>query len=110
MSDRRLLRSRGAVPGLFVVLLAVVAVVALPAVAQFVSGSADEFGSRNFAFLPALGWLVCALLAAVVVTRRLQMARAADVEVGAGLALAYDALPVLMVPAWVIAVLAGPHP
>jgi endonuclease/exonuclease/phosphatase (EEP) superfamily protein YafD len=92
---------------LVVALLAAAAVVALPVAAQFVNGSADDFRGRSFAFLPAVGWLVCASLVAVITTRRVQMVQGAEVEAGSVLALAYDALPVLLAPAWVIAVLAA---
>ena len=88
-------------------LLVVALVVALPLVAQRVDGSADEFSGQRFAFVPALGWAVCAALAAVICTRHLQIAARRTVKVGSGLALAYDALPVLLLIPWPIAVLAA---
>jgi len=88
-------------------LLAGALVVALPLVAQRVDGSADEFSDQHFAFLPAAGWAVCAALAAVICTRHLQIAMRRSVQVGSGLALAYDALPVLLLIPWLVAALAA---
>ncbi|MEO5722846.1 MAG: endonuclease/exonuclease/phosphatase family protein [Ilumatobacteraceae bacterium] len=83
----------------------VAVVIALPVVAHLVDGSADEFSRSRFQVLPALGWLWCAVLVAVIVTRRVQIAFA--VEEGAGLAVAYDVLPLLLVSAWVLGVVAA---
>lgn len=83
----------------------VVGVIAIPLVAHLVDGSADEFSPRRFQVVPAIGWLWCALLFAVIVTRLLQIAFA--VEEGAGLAVAYDGLPVLLVSAWVVGVISA---
>jgi len=94
-------------PGYVAALLAGALVVALPLVAQRVDGSADEFSGQHFAFLPAAGWAVCAALAAVICTRHLQIAMRRTVQVGSGLALAYDALPVLLLIPWLVAVLAA---
>ena len=78
-------------------------VIALPLVARSVDGSADEFDGRHFSTYAAIGWLVCAVLAAVVVvTRRIQISLA--VEEGSGLAITFDALPLLFLGAWIIAV------
>lgn len=105
MSGRR--TSRDGMPGYVAALLAGALVVAVPLVAQRVDGSADEFSGQHFAFLPALGWVVCSALAAVIFTRHLQILTNRTVQVGSGLALAYDALPVLLLVPWVIAVLAA---
>ncbi len=95
------------IPGYVAALLASALVVALPLVAQHVDGSADEFTSQHFAFLPAVGWAFCAVLAAVICTRHLHIAMRRTVQVGSGLALAYDALPVLLLIPWPTAVLAA---
>jgi len=87
-------------------LLAGALVVALPLLAQRVDGSADEFSGQRFAFQPAVGWAVCAALTAVICTRHLQIAVRRTVKVGSGLALAYDALPLLLLVAWPVAALA----
>ncbi|MEP7046187.1 MAG: endonuclease/exonuclease/phosphatase family protein [Ilumatobacteraceae bacterium] len=92
------------IPGYVTVALAVVTVVALPFVAHFVDGSADEFTGGHFHVAVAAGWLVIALLVAVVVTRRLQIS--INVEEGSALAVAYDALPILLIGAWIVAVAA----
>lgn len=84
------------------VLLTVAVIATMPIIARHVDGSADEFTTRRFAVAPAIGWLVCALLMAVVVTRWLQ--RLTSVTAGPALALAYDGLPILLVPAWLVAV------
>jgi len=97
----------GGIPGYVAALLAGALVVALPFVARRVDGSADEFSRQHFAFLPAAGWAVCAALAAVIFTRHLQIAMRRTVQVGSGLALAYDTLPVLLLIPWLVAVLAA---
>ena len=94
-------------PGFVAALLAGALIVALPVIAQLVDGSADEFSGRQFAVLPALGWAVCAALAAVICTRHLRIAMHSTVSVGSGLVLAYDALPLLLLIPWVVAVLAA---
>lgn len=78
--------------------------VAIPFVARHIDGSADEFSSRTVPVLPAIGWLVCASLAAVVVTHRLQIWF--TVDEGSVLALAYDVLPVALLLAPVISIAA----
>lgn len=95
------------IPGYAAALLAAGLVVALPLVARRFDGSADEFSSRRFPFLPAIGWAVCAALVAVICTRQLQLATSRAVRVGSGLALAYDALPVVLLIPWFIAVFAA---
>ncbi|MEO5901641.1 MAG: endonuclease/exonuclease/phosphatase family protein [Ilumatobacteraceae bacterium] len=73
---------------------------ALPLVARLVDDSADEFSGHRFAIGPAIGWVVCAVLLAVVVTRAVQIAY--SVEEGSAMALLYDALPLLLILAWVV--------
>jgi endonuclease/exonuclease/phosphatase (EEP) superfamily protein YafD len=79
-------------------------VVAIPFVAHQIEGSADEFSSRTFPVFPAIGWLVCAALAAVVVAHRLQIWF--KVDEGSVLAVAYDVLPLLLFLAPIVAVVA----
>ena len=95
-------RRRRSIPGFLAALVSAGVVIALPFVARWVDGSADEFDGRHFSTYAAIGWVVCAVLAAVVVTRRIQILLA--VEEGSGLAIAYDALPLLLVGAWIVAV------
>jgi endonuclease/exonuclease/phosphatase (EEP) superfamily protein YafD len=82
-----------------------VLVVAIPLLARHIDGSADEFSSRTVPVFPAIGWLVCASLAAVVVTHRLQIWF--QVDEGSVLAIAYDVLPLVLFLAPVISVAAG---
>ncbi len=79
-------------------------VVSIPFVARHIDGTADEFSSRTVPVFVAIGWLTCALLAAVVVTHRLQIWF--DVNEGPILAVAYDVLPLLLFLAPLISVVA----
>jgi endonuclease/exonuclease/phosphatase (EEP) superfamily protein YafD len=79
-----------------------VLVLAIPIVARHIDGSADEFSSRTMPILLAIGWIVCASLAAVVVTHRVQIWF--KVDEGSVLAIAYDLLPLLLLLAPVISV------
>jgi endonuclease/exonuclease/phosphatase (EEP) superfamily protein YafD len=97
-------RRQLSIPAYLIVALCVTAVLGLPLVAWHVDRSADEFSSRNFPFVVAVGWAICALLVALVVTRRTQIVAAVDE--GAGMALGYDALPILLVSAWFVAIAA----
>jgi endonuclease/exonuclease/phosphatase (EEP) superfamily protein YafD len=98
-------RKRQGFPAFVCALLSGVAVVSMPFIARHISSSADEFSTRTFPMLPALGWLVCASLAAVVVTHRLQIWF--KVDEGSVLAIAYDLLPLVLFAAPVIAIVAG---
>lgn len=93
---------RRRIPAFLTTVLGGVLVVALPLLAHRLDGSADEFSSRSVPILPALGWLICALLGAIVVTHRLQLVFAVDE--GSAVALAYDLLPLALFAAPVIAV------
>ena len=86
-------------------ILGALLVVAVPFVAHHIDGSADEFSSRTVPIVLAIGWLVCASMAAVVVAHRLQIWF--TVDEGAVLAVAYDSLPLLLFLAPVISVAAG---
>ena len=79
-------------------------VIALPFLARHLDGSADEFSSDSVAIVPALGWVACALLGAVVVTHALQMLF--SVDEGPALALLYDSLPVTLLSMPVIGIIA----
>ena len=95
---------RRRLPAFVTAIIGGLVVVALPFIARLVDGSADEFSSRKFLVLPALGWLVCAALAAIVVTHRLQIWF--SIDEGAVFAVAYDVLPLVLFLAPVIAVIA----
>jgi endonuclease/exonuclease/phosphatase (EEP) superfamily protein YafD len=97
-------RSGRGVPAFVFAIIGASVVVAIPFVARLLDGSADEFSSRTVPILPAMGWLVCAALAAVVVTHRVQIWF--TVEEGPVLAIAYDVLPLVLFLAPVISVAA----
>ena len=107
MPTRPSVRRANRIPGYAALAIGAAVVVAFPLVAQFVDGSADEFSGDSFAIWPAIGWLLCAALVAVVVTRHLQIGTSAEVEIGSGLALAFDGLPMLLSIPWVIVVFAA---
>lgn len=52
----------------------------------------------------AIGWIVCAGLTALIVTRYLHIV--GTVDEGSGLAVAYDALPFVLLAAWVVTIAA----
>lgn len=90
------------IPAFLTALLGGGLVVALPLIARHFDGTADEFSSRSFPILPAIGWLICAALGAVVVTHRLQLMF--SVDEGSAVALAYDMLPLALLATPIIAV------
>ena len=90
------------IPAFVCVGIASVLVIALPFLARQVDGSADEFSTNTVPILPALAWAVIAVLAAVVITHRVQIWF--SVDEGPVLAVAYDVLPLLLVLAPVVAV------
>jgi endonuclease/exonuclease/phosphatase (EEP) superfamily protein YafD len=92
-------------PAFVCALVSGVLVVAIPFVARHIDASADEFSRRTVPVLPAIGWLICASLAAVVVTHRVQI-WFRFVDEGSVLAVAYDVLPLVLFLAPVIAVAA----
>ena len=85
-----------------VVSAAVVLTVAL--LAKHVDGSAAIFTGGYLHVGVALGWIVCAGLIAVIVTRYVDIV--ANVDEGSGLAVAFDVLPILLLAAWVVAIAA----
>ncbi len=95
---------RRRLPAFVTVIVGAMLVVALPFIAHHIDGSADEFSSRSIPVLPAIGWLICASLAAIVVTHRLQIWF--SVDEGSAIAVAYDVLPLVLFLAPVIAVCA----
>src|SRR4051794_7396247 len=95
---------RGAVPAYFVGVATVVVVIMVGLVAKSVDGSTAIFTDGHFHTGIALGWLVCAGLTALVVTRHLRINGVVDE--GPGLAVAYDALPMVLLLAWVVLIAA----
>ena len=98
-------RRRRGFPAFVCAIIGALLVVAAPFVARHIDGSADEFSSRTVPIVLAIGWLVCASMAAIVVTHRLQIWF--TVDEGAVLAVAYDSLPLLLFLAPVISIVAG---
>jgi endonuclease/exonuclease/phosphatase (EEP) superfamily protein YafD len=105
MSSSKQIEPRRSMSAYVSAAVVIAVVIALPLVAHLVDGSADEFSRNQFQVLPAIGWFWCALLLAVVVTRRAQIAFA--VEEGAGFAVAYDVLPLLLLSAWLVGIVAA---
>ncbi len=102
-------RPRRGFPAFVCAIIGGVLVVAIPFIARHIDGSADEFSTSTVPVLPAIGWLVCASLAAVVVTHRLQIWF--TVDEGSVLAVAYDVLPLVLflAPAISVAALISGH-
>ena len=71
---------------------------------RHVDGSATMFTGGHLHVGVALGWAVCAGLVALVITRYLHIV--ANVDEGSGLAVGYDAMPILLLAAWVVTIAA----
>ncbi len=97
-------RRQPSIPGYAVVALCVATVIALPVIAWHVDRSADEFSSSHFPVAVAAGWAICALLVALIVSRHVHVV--ATVDEGAGLAVGFDALPILLASAWIVVIAA----
>ena len=80
-------------------------VLALSLLEPQIAGSATMFTGGYLHVGVAIGWIICAGLIALVVTRHLKTV--ANAEEGAGLAVAYDALPILLLAAWVVMIAAS---
>src|SRR4051812_37455804 len=95
---------RGWLPAYVVGVTTVVVVIIVGLVSHHVDGSAAIFADDDFHVGVALGWLVCAGLTALVVTRAGRIAGVVDE--GPGLAVAYDVLPIVLLLAWLVAIAA----
>ena len=93
-----------AIPAYVVGVLSAALVFVVGLLGRHVDGSAAIFTGGYLHVGVALGWLVCAGLIALVVTRYLHIV--ANVDEGSGLAVGYDALPVLLLAAWVVTIAA----
>ncbi|HEY0518269.1 MAG TPA: hypothetical protein VGC84_02160, partial [Ilumatobacteraceae bacterium] len=80
-------------------------VLVLSFASKHVGGSATMFSGGRLHVAVAVGWLVCAGLLSLVVTRHLHMV--ADIDEGSWLAVGYDALPFLLLAAWIVMVAAA---
>lgn len=79
-------------------------VLALSLFETHIDGSATMFTGGYFHAGVAIGWIVCAGLTALIVTRYVHIVAAVDE--GPGLAVGYDALPILLLTAWVVTIAA----
>lgn len=77
-------------------------IVVIAFVGHQVDGSADELIGGDAPVIVVLSWLAAAILAGVAITRRVQ--QLIRIDVGPGLAMTYDALPLLLLVSWPIAV------
>src|SRR4051812_7929653 len=95
---------RGSLPAYVVGLATAVVVLFIGLLSQHLDGSAAIFTGGYLHIGVALGWLLCAGLTALVVTRHWRIAGVVDE--GPGLAVAYDALPILLLLAWFVLIAA----
>jgi endonuclease/exonuclease/phosphatase (EEP) superfamily protein YafD len=95
---------RRPVPAWLIGVLSAAIVLAISLLARHVDGSATMFTGGYFHVGVALGWIVCAGLTALAVSRYLHIV--ANVDEGSGLAVAYDVLPILLLAAWVVTIAA----
>jgi len=93
VTPRRRWRTSGRV--LFAALAA--AGLGVPAGVSLIDTEADDPG--RFSIILWVGWVLCAVLGAVVLIHAMSKVISAP---SAGLALAYDALPILLVGAWIV--------
>ncbi len=92
------------IPAYVIGLLTAAGVLTIGLLARHIDGSATMFTGGYLHIGLAVGWIFCAGLAALVVTRSAHMV--GNVDEGAGLAVAYDVLPILLLGAWVVMVAA----
>jgi endonuclease/exonuclease/phosphatase (EEP) superfamily protein YafD len=92
------------IPASLIGLLSAASVLALSLLETRIDGSATMFTGGYFHVGVAIGWIICAGLTALIVTRYVQIV--APVDEGAGLAVGYDALPILLLTAWVVTIAA----
>lgn len=92
------------IPAYLIGVLSAAVVLVISLLARHVDGSATMFTGGYFHVGVAIGWIVCAGLTAVIVTRYLHIV--SNVDEGSGLAVAYDALPFVLLAAWVVTIAA----
>ena len=96
-------RARG-IPAYVIGVLSAALVFVVGLLGRHVDGSATMFTGGYLHVGVALGWAVCAGLVALVVTRYLHIV--ANVDEGSGLAVGYDALPFVLLAAWIVTIAA----
>jgi endonuclease/exonuclease/phosphatase (EEP) superfamily protein YafD len=92
------------IPAYLIGVLSAAIVLVISLLANHVDGSATMFTGGYFHVGVALGWIICAGLIALIVTRFMHIE--GNVDEGSGLAIGYDALPLLLVAAWVVMIAA----
>jgi endonuclease/exonuclease/phosphatase (EEP) superfamily protein YafD len=97
-------QGRRPMPAYLIGVLCAAIVLGTSLLSKHLDGSATMFTGGYFHVGVALGWVVCAGLIALVVTRHLHVMGAVDE--GPGLAVAYDALPILLLLAWAVTIAA----
>ena len=97
-------RRRRPIPAYVIGVVSAGVVLTVALLAKHVDGSAAIFTGGYFHVGVALGWIACAGLIAVIVTRYVDIV--ANVDEGSGLAVAFDVLPILLFAAWVVGIAA----
>jgi endonuclease/exonuclease/phosphatase (EEP) superfamily protein YafD len=92
------------IPAYVVGVLSAASVLVISLLSEHVDGSATMFTGGYVHLGVALGWIICAGLISLIATRLMHIA--GNVDEGSGLAIAYDALPLLLLAAWVVMVAA----
>jgi endonuclease/exonuclease/phosphatase (EEP) superfamily protein YafD len=95
---------RPPIPAAVIGVLSAAIVLAFSLLETQIDGSATMFTGGYLHVGVAIGWIICAGLIALVISRRLKIV--SNVEEGAGLAVGYDALPLLLLAAWVVMIAA----
>ena len=93
-----------AVPAYVVGVVSAALVFVVGLLGRHVDGSATMFTGGYLHIGVALGWAVCAGLIALIVTRYLHIV--GNVDEGSGLAVGYDAMPILLLAAWFVTIAA----
>jgi endonuclease/exonuclease/phosphatase (EEP) superfamily protein YafD len=97
-------RRRRPIPAYLIGVSSAAVVLTVALLAEHVDGATTAFTGGRFHAGVALGWIACAGLIALIVTRYVDIV--ANVDEGSALAVAFDALPILLLAAWVVAIVA----
>ncbi len=98
-------RRRRPIPAYVIGVVSAAVVLTVALLAKHVDGSASIFTGGYLHVGVTLGWIACAALIALIVTRYVDTV-AGNVDEGSGLDVAFDALPILLLAAWVVAIAA----
>ena len=97
-------RRRRPIPAYVIGVVSAGVVLTVALLAKHVDGSAAIFTGGYVHVGVTLGWIACAGLIALIVTRYVDIV--ANVDEGSGLAVAFDVLPILLFAAWVVGIAA----